>query len=515
MLFASHSAIGLALALTGWLMARGVAGASRFRPMTVLMLDAAVPAGIYAGLFIVTAKPIFAGAVALAACAMFAFADKAKRAALREPIIFTDISQIRELVRYPHLYLPFAGAGAAIVVGAVAIMSVLALVGFFDPRVFHWPAILSLGAVAALSAAVRIVGGRVLGPAARRSRRLALSGDLVRDARRFGPFASFGLYGVIARDERPGRRAAARPRAVGVGKSLPRQPPIVLVQSESFFDAGRLPIVPPDLLPVLQRIRRSSVQWGRLAVPTWGANTTRTEFAVLTALSGAALGFDRFNPYHAFAKAPVASLAGTLKAEGYRTFCIHPFDRTFYSRHLIMPALGFDHFFADESFRGAERVGAFVSDRAVAHFCAELLTEHRDAPTFLFVITMENHGPWPCAPAPPEFAGQADQFLDLPKGREFSQYLRNLDKADAMIALLTEILSRDGRSGLLGFYGDHLPSFPAAFERLGFDETSTDYVLWRPDAAAPRQIDIAAHELSAAILAALKVPLEAVAPGRW
>ncbi|HEX4044021.1 MAG TPA: LTA synthase family protein [Xanthobacteraceae bacterium] len=477
------------------------------------MLDAVGPAGIFVGFFVVTAKPIFAGTVALAACATVAFADKAKRAALREPLVFTDISQLRELVRHPHLYLPFAGAGRLIAIGAGGTLVALVLAFVLDPRAVHWLAV-SIGAFAALIVIPGFIGGRCVGPIAQQLRRLAPSGDLVYDTRRFGPFATLALYGFIARDERPGRRAAVRPGTGRRKKSLPRQPPIILVQSESFFDAGRLPILSPDLLPILQRTRRSSVQWGRLAVPSWGANTARTEFAVLTGISETALAFDRFNPYHAFAKAPVDSLAWTLKREGYRTFCIHPFDRTFYRRHRIMPSLGFDHFFAAESFRGAERIGSFVSDRAVARFCAELLEYHRDLPAFLFVITMENHGPWPCVSAPRGFVGPAERLRDLPKGEELGRYLQTLSHADAMIGLLTEILARDGRSGLLGFYGDHLPSFPAAFERLQFSETSTDYLLWRANASPPRLVDIAAHELSAAILAALRTPME-VGPARW
>jgi phosphoglycerol transferase MdoB-like AlkP superfamily enzyme len=252
-----------------------------------------------------------------------------------------------------------------------------------------------------------------------------------------------------------------------------------------------------------------------LAVPSWGANTARTEFAVLSGLSGAALGFDRFNPYHGFAKAPVDSLAWRLKAAGYRTFCVHPFDRTFYGRHRIMPALGFEHFFGDESFGGAERVGFFVSDRAVALFCAELLADHRNIPVFLFAITMENHGPWQAASPMAGIRARNDPLRGLPNDGELRRYLQSLGDADAMIALLTDTLARDGRSGLLGFYGDHLPSLPATFDRLGFSETATDYVLWRPGAPLPRQVDLAAHELSGAILAALHEPAEIVeAPWR-
>lgn len=503
MFVASHCAIGLAFAVAGWFMARILVGALSCRPMAAFGLDAAVPGGLFAVLAATTARPISAGLAVLAACGSFAVADRVKRAVLREPVIFPDFYQLRELVRHPRMFLGFESGGRSAAV-AVVTWAFLVLAFAWEPRVVPWPGLPWIGLGAIILAMAALAGGYLTKTMTRRSRRLAPSGELVRDARRFGPFATLVLHAVVAREERPGRRAAVRPGAVLVAKPSARRPPIVLVQSESFFDAGRLPVLPPDLLPVLQGIRRASLQWGRLAVPAWGANTPRTEFAVLTGIAETALGLDRFNPYYAFARAPVDSLAWALKSRGYRTVCVHPFDRTFYGRHRIMPALGFDRFFGGEAFRDAERIGGFVSDHAVADFCRVLLDEHSDGPIFVFAITMENHAPWPVVSGTQEFA---DRFRDLPRGREFGRYLRSLRNADAMIASLTRTLVRDGRSGILGFYGDHLPSFPTAFNRLGFGETSTDYVLWRPDAVAPRRLDLAAHELPVALLDGLSMPI--------
>lgn len=71
-----------------------------------------------------------------------------------------------------------------------------------------------------------------------------------------------------------------------------------------------------DLLPAFDHCCRSGVQYGRLAVPCWGANTTRAEFVALTGVEQAALGFDRFNSYHAFARNPLPSLAWCLRRAG-------------------------------------------------------------------------------------------------------------------------------------------------------------------------------------------------------
>jgi len=106
----------------------------------------------------------------------------------------------------------------------------------------------------------------------------------------------------------------------------------------------------------------------------------------------AAIGLDRFNPYHAFARVPLASFVWRLRAERYRTICIHPFDRRFYGRDRILPKLGFDVFLGEEAFAGAARAGVYIADVEVARLGAELLREEGPG-TFLFAITMANHGP--------------------------------------------------------------------------------------------------------------------------
>ena len=52
-------------------------------------------------------------------------------------------------------------------------------------------------------------------------------------------------------------------------------------------------------------------------------------------------------------------------------------------------------------------------------------------------------------------------------------------------------LEQDGRGGLLGFYGDHMPSLPGAFAALDFQETDTDYLLWQPGPGQALRRDIA------------------------
>jgi phosphoglycerol transferase MdoB-like AlkP superfamily enzyme len=347
-----------------------------------------------------------------------------------------------------------------------------------------------------------MIGGPVLGPSGRILRRLRLTGDPIRDAKALGPLAMQIAYVVIARAERASRRSRPIPIAAAIIRGSAPASPVVLVQCESFFDPRRIhSSIHPDLLPTFDTCRRSSVEWGRLRVPSWGANTVRSEFAVLTGMAEEAIGFDRFNPYHSFARFPVGSLAWRMRAEGYRTICLHPFDRKFYRREQAMMNLGFETFLGEEAFSGASRVGLFVADIEVARVAAELLREEGPG-IFLFAITMENHGPW-VMPTDRPICDLAPRLPAVPEEKALRQFIRSVENADGMLRILCETLAAGDKSGLLAFYGDHLPSFPAAFAALGFRDRRSDYVIWSPQAGAARRRDLAAHELPAAILDAL------------
>ena len=289
--------------------------------------------------------------------------------------------------------------------------------------------------------------------------------------------------------------------------------PIVVVQCESFFDARRLsPLIPRGLLAGFDGACASGHLSGRFAVPGWGANTMRAEFAVLTGIPESELGYDRFNPYYALARTPIASHVWRLRDAGYRTICLHPFDRRFFRRDLAMPALGFERFLGREALGGPRRP-PYYPDPQLAGDILRVVDE--DGPdVFVFAITMGNHGPW-LAKGPPldrEIAGLFDP-AEIPDGAGLLRYLDGLKRSDEMLRILIAALQRRGCPAVLGFYGDHLPSLPHAFAHFGFAESSSDYVLWDGGGAAQRR-DLQAHEFGGFVIDAALDAAAAVGPAR-
>lgn len=497
-----HLAAGVALAAAGWTMPRIVARAGRSAPSAVL-LDMA-PLGTAALLLaLASGRPIFAGAITLALGAGFALTDYTMRQVLREPVVFSEMAELQELFLHPHLYLPFAGPGLVLGGAAGALAAAAALLALEPPL---WPP----HPVAALvaSAAILVAGWLfarqpLLGALATLLRRLRPSGEPFADAASLGPFGMVLAHAVIARAERRDRQRELAAPATVCSLDEPGAS-IVLVQCESFFDARRLdPIVPREFLPGFAACCERATMHGRLQVPGWGANTMRAEFAVLTGLPESALGYDRFNPYYALARVPIESQVWRLRRAGYSTLCLHPFDRRFFRRDLAMPALGFERFLARETI-GGSRVPPYYPDPDLARVILEALDEAHP-PAFIFAITMGNHGPW-LGDEPPLDPAVAALFdpADVPDGKGLLRYLDGLRRSDAMLRVLMEGLEARGRPALLGVYGDHLPSLPAAFAHFGFAEPHSDYAIWPGSlwagAALQERRDLPSHELGRAIV---------------
>src|SRR4051812_7445361 len=213
-----HLLGGLALAIAGWLLPRRVAH-SRRSTVAALLVDMA-PLMSGAGLLLLaTGRPIFSGLVILALGAGFALTDRTMRETLREPVVFSEMSELPQVFTHPHLYLPFAGPGLVIggAAGTVALGGALLLRGppAWGPP--PGPAVMALALVVAMGWLT--AREPLLSAAAAWLNRLGPSGEPFADAERLGPFAMLLAHTVIARAERARRRAAlcapAITRAIG------------------------------------------------------------------------------------------------------------------------------------------------------------------------------------------------------------------------------------------------------------------------------------------------------------
>jgi hypothetical protein len=438
----------------------------------------------FAAVLLIVQRPWFAALLVLAELLFLAIVSNRKVRALREPFVYQDFEYFTDVIRHPRLLLPYLGIIPAVVVcvafGAAIWLGVALEPGL--PVQTGWPAFaVGVAALAALGAILLWSGT---------ARELPASFRPAEDIRRHGQLAAFWYYWLAERG-RPALPAASR--YAGTPSRPAVLPDIVIVQSESFFDARRLHAgVRPEVLTGFDAIRKSAVQSGYARVPAWGGNTARSEFAFLTGLAPDRLGVNLFNPYRKLAQQRVPTLATFLKRAGYRTVCVHPYPVAFYSRDSAYPALGFGEFLDLEAFGDAGRYGPYVSDAAVASKISALLAAARE-PLLVFAITMENHGPLHLEKVAPGDVERLYTSPPPPGYEDLTVYLRHLANADGMIRALRERLERSGRDAWLCWYGDHVPILPKVYDATGWSDGRSDYFIWgkgREAGGAPIEIGI-------------------------
>jgi len=434
------------------------------RPWFFLAIHGGLWLLAWSAVFLLLARPVFAAMAVLAGQFLVVLINNAKYRALREPFLFSDFGIFSQTIKHPRLYLPFLGfarAALAVLAGAAA-----AGVGWWleapQTSAAAWAAGGAAAGVALLAAGVARAPAPTLDP----------EGDLAHR----GLFASIAQYWL--REKRTDTRTKTDlPRLTSKRET---QPDVIVIQSESFFDARRLfAHIKRDVLANYDAACAEAAMHGRLQVPAWGANTMRPEFSFLTGCPPESLDIHRFNPYRRLARTQIHALPAILRETGYSTTCIHPHPARFFRRDRAFPNLGFDRFVDDRLFDSADREGPYISDKAVTDkLMGEL--EATDQPSFFFVITMENHGPLHLEKVA---LGDLERLYTEPPPagcEDLTVYLRHLQNADRELGRLRAFLAARSRPSLLCFYGEHLPSMPQAYDLLGLPDGRTDYFLQIP-----------------------------------
>ncbi|WP_431226311.1 LTA synthase family protein [Burkholderia contaminans] len=460
------------------------------RPVAALMLHICAVSFVFGIVLAVTSRPVISACASIALVGLVAAVSNAKYESLCEPFVFTDLSLFSQLFSHPRLYLPFLSLGKVVAIAGGILLLVCGLIverpsasGFTFTS--WWLVVASL------------LVGQLL------AARMTLTLDPDTDQSRNGFFAIFVAY--LLNGLRPSTLAHFK-RSLMTGPYTNggprRHPDVILIQSESYFDMRRISgALESSVYSRLDRARNESVLHGRLSVPAWGANTMRTEFAVLTGLPQASLGYARFYPY-AFVRNACASLARWFSRGNYETLAIHPYYADFFGRDRVFPLLGFARFLDIDHFASAPRAGPYVADAAVADAIVSTLeAADRDRPQFIFAMTMENHGPLHLEQVLPGESSSRHTLGEGTSWRDLTAYLRHIENADAMIGRLLDHLRASDRETVVCFYGDHVPALPHVFEKLGVSPQTSDYFIWRNYGTdAPECRNLAAEELGAALL---------------
>ncbi|OKP69829.1 hypothetical protein A3842_25230 [Paenibacillus sp. P3E] len=255
-------------------------------------------------------------------------------------------------------------------------------------------------------------------------------------------------------------------------QTVVEQPNIMFMMDEAFFDPTRLPSLKlsEDPLPFIHQEERVTPA-GYLLSPEFGGNTANVEFEALTGMSMYFLG-DGSIPYQQriVKMSSLPSIVSILKDRGYQTLALHPFDETFYNRNRVYPVLGFDRFTSEKDLPLAERMtpDGYISDKAAVQEAIREL-KAADAPTFLHMVTMQNHFPFTKGLNGPNtitVQGAKASWKD-----ELETYVQDTRLTDEALSYLQQELKTIERPTIAVFWGDHLPALSAGiYTDAGWDQ---------------------------------------------
>ena len=383
--------------------------------------------------------------------------NEAKKRALRgEPLLFSDVSLLRQVILYPHLYLPFLPT-KAILLGAALFVPLFFLVFFKSALFFSLPSLLLMLPLLCLAGMSLFPTGASFAYAFFQKQGLHLD---IGDSARFGPLGAALLHSLAHFFWRKCTKK-------GIPKEMPsfvpypyigntaHLPNLIVIQEESFCDPRLFsPLIPRDILINFDHMAHTGAR-SELLVNAYGAYTMRTEYEILSGISQEHLGIDAFHPYFRASCVPSWSYAAFLREKGYRTVCLHPYAKSFFYRDLALPNMGFSSFLALEDLRHLSCFGPYVSDPALAEEALRFM-EKAEQPVFAFLITMENHGPW----GEGRLEDESLLYTEELSNKRLCRYLTHLKNADAMLGFLSRSLTACERPSLLVVYGDHLPNLP-------------------------------------------------------
>ncbi|GAN59815.1 sulfatase [Acetobacter cibinongensis] len=384
---------------------------------------------VYGIILLVSGSSLFAAILTFCLTLTLVIASNLKWSVLDEPLVFSDLRFIKDLLRHPKFYI-FAipcsirwGVGIALVFIGAGYGATLQLSCPISVRFF------ALSLIAGCTCTLALL------PATRWAPLPALKADLTR----------FGLLGCLFIYWRCWQKQtlSEKPYPENTQEVDTIFDLIIVVQCESFTDPKTLNL-PSTMgvasMPNLAHARSVACQYGSLEISNFGAYTIRTEYGVLFGRSEEQLRFQKFDPYMTAEHDAALSLPYKLGQAGYHSVFLHPYTLDFANRRNLMTKIGFTTVLGSEAFPHTPTPDMpYVPDETLA---TKLLTLSRNSekPLFLYAVTIENHGPW------------------QEQNKPLETYLKHLENSDHMIGQLIRGLTAENRSALLVFFGDHRPS---------------------------------------------------------
>lgn len=198
------------------------------------------------------------------------------------------------------------------------------------------------------------------------------------------------------------------------------------------------------LTPHLDRLVRRSVQFSNFFHQVSVGHTSDAELMAGCSLYPAKMGTAFFK----YAGNDLECLPSILARAGYSSRAHHAYEKGFWNRYQMYPAMGYDKFEDLGYYHLDEPLGWSLGDRSFLRQTVEHLAS-RERPFYDVAITLSTHHPFDVS----------SPGLDLGnlEGTMMGDYLESVHYADSAIGALVDELKESGlwESTVLVVYGDH------------------------------------------------------------
>ena len=309
--------------------------------------------------------------------------------------------------------------------------------------------------------------------------------------------------------------SAAQPTSSGA-----KQPNIILILSESFFDITGLPGVTFDQDPVadFHELQAEGVS-GTFYTRSLGYGTCNIELEILTGMNTGLLSGEDLYSWEPSVFSRLPSVVSLLGEAGYYTGMLHMFNDSIYHRTGFFTQLGFDDLFFSEdlaqfyapaaqaddywTYMNSRIEGSYSSDDLMSDALIALYEQksaQTDGPVFLYGISMENHSTYTDKYAQDELTVDPHSSLTGEAANNLLHLSQGISNASAALGKLVDYFRNIDEPTVVVFYGDHRPGLgltnggtvyselgmvPAARSEWSVEQLaglySTDYLIWAND----------------------------------
>lgn len=300
-----------------------------------------------------------------------------------------------------------------------------------------------------------------------------------------------------------------------------QKPNVIAIMNESYADLSIYQQLHSGYLGTyVTRELTGATLSGMLHVSVFGAGTCNTEYEFLSGDSMAFLGQGMY-PFQQFDLDRFDALPKQFGAMGYHTVGIHPSYADNWRRNVVYPQMGFDesYFFGD--FDDPAAFHRTVRDSASYDMALDKLKES-DEPTFVFDVTIQNHGGYDTHSIAAEDLVEVDpDFGTEEDTAKLEEYLSCIKASDEDIEALLEELEDFDEPTVVVFFGDHQPSIARGIndELYPLEDDlahttrmmQTPFFIWAnydiEGTVAETGVDTSANYLAAQLLEAIGAPL--------